>query len=88
MGHGDVDPPRGLALTGASHADILIINRQEGLQPLGPLFQEFAPMHQNKGVHPSPCDQGSRDYGLAERGRGSENAEIMDDYGVDGGGLL
>lgn len=88
LDHRDIDPLRGLPLSGADHADNSIVDRQKCLQTFGPLLQELATMDQYECAHLSPGDQRRCDNGFSERGRRRQNAEIMAGDGIDRFDLL
>src|SRR5262249_11680511 len=87
LDQGDVDAPRRLALPATNDANAGVVDGQEGLQPLAPLVDQLAPMHEHERVEAACCDHVGADHGFAESCRGGEHAEVVRLECSDGCGL-
>jgi hypothetical protein len=77
-----------LGAAAADATDRLRRQTQEGREPLDPLIEQLAPVHEDQRVHATLGNQPRGDDGLAQCGRCREHTGILRQHRVCSGSLF
>ena len=75
--NGDIDFAAGFLLPAADNADLFRVEVEKHREPLAPLIEQLAAMHEHERVHAAARDQVCANDGLPKRGRRREHAIIV-----------
>ncbi len=87
LDEGDVEGAGEFAASAAQATNGFCGQVEEGGEAFEPLLHELLAVNKDEGIHSAPGDEPGGEDGLAEGGRGGEDAGVVGEHG-EGGGLL